>query len=266
MTQNPNLCRQLRRAIRSRKLFCSKAIDLCEIDALCRSATKFALPDGGRLLDDPLLRALDEALPLRLPFASIALEYESDRSLSPEPDEPIVVLRRIVFCQEEEDAVRITPAFYGRGPEGEAWSIQHPSWFPLTNYIQRNDSGPPTMLMHVPEGLRASDYADEFGALLCFLNALACSNVSLERSPAPEGWRKAKPALPFDDYHVLVVSIGRTPRSLSGSAPERSRPREHLRRGHIRVLGTRRVWVNSTVVNAGVGGRIFKQYRVRQEV
>jgi hypothetical protein len=34
-------------------------------------------------------------------------------------------------------------------------------------------------------------------------------------------------------------------------------PREHLRRGHIRIYQSgRRIWVNSTLVNAGVGGRI----------
>jgi hypothetical protein len=67
-------------------------------------------------------------------------------------------------------------------------------------------------------------------------------------------------ALPFDEYRVLVVNApgkeGAAQEHSAGAMTHRS-PREHLRRGHIRIYQSgRRIWVNSTLVNAGVGGRI----------
>lgn len=100
----------------------------------------------------------------------------------------------------------------------------------------------------------------EARVVLGFLNALACSNVTIERGPAPKQGAKLKNSLPFDAYHTLVL---RGPESASGNTGlggHRS-PREHLRRGHIRRLESgNKVWVNATVVNAGAPGKILKDY------
>ena len=67
-------------------------------------------------------------------------------------------------------------------------------------------------------------------------------------------------ALPFDEYRILTVrSPGgddEQPAARAAVALHRS-PREHLRRGHIRIYESgKRVWINPTLVNAGVGGKI----------
>jgi hypothetical protein len=101
-------------------------------------------------------------------------------------------------------------------------------------------------------------------ALLSLLNALACSNVRIERSEPRMRRKKSASALPFDTYHVLTVGPPGTGPHGSLTGGHRS-PREHLRRGHIRRLEDgRRIWVNATVVAAGRGaGVVTKDYAVK---
>ena len=104
--------------------------------------------------------------------------------------------------------------------------------------------------------------------VLQFLNILACSNVSVEHSPAPGGKRK-EGALPFDSYKYLSVgqvSDGCSGGNGGGGGSHRS-PREHLRRGHIRRLGTGKTgWINAMVVGRKEGaGRVYKKYEVKPQ-
>lgn len=109
------------------------------------------------------------------------------------------------------------------------------------------------------------DLLDEINAVLELVEALSCSNVRHEPLPVRKLNKSAakRGALPFDEYRVLVVSAPGKEGAAAhahersvGEATHRS-PREHLRRGHIRIYQSgRRIWVNSTLVNAGVGGRI----------
>jgi hypothetical protein len=71
-----NYCRQMTKQFLvdisqpgANKAMLAHAIDLAA------ASTKFILPDGGRLVDDPLLKGIDESQPLRLPYPFIALEY-----------------------------------------------------------------------------------------------------------------------------------------------------------------------------------------------
>ena len=106
------------------------------------------------------------------------------------------------------------------------------------------------------------DLLDEINAVLELIEALSCSNVRHEPLPVRKLNKAAakRGALPFDEYRVLVVSApGKdgTDQGRSVGAMAHRSPREHLRRGHIRTYQTgRKIWVNSTLVNAGVGGRI----------
>jgi hypothetical protein len=96
------------------------------------------------------------------------------------------------------------------------------------------------------------------------LNALACSNVHIERSEPKKSSKKIKSALPFDTYHILTIDVPGNSGGGMATGSHRS-PREHLRRGHIRRLGDgRRIWVNATVVAAGRGaGVVTKDYAIR---
>ena len=232
---------------------------------LAKKAQKFMLPEGGRLYDDRSLRALDENEPLRLPFPVIALEYHSDTTKQP-ADGELLVSRKIVFAREEADKIVMTIV---------VWMDRDQQWYPfpeaalpLTGYLNRNvvsADGYVSIVFHAADPrVPMSDYGDELGALLCFINALQCSNVHIERSEAKKPGKKIKAALPFDDYYVLDVDMPGKSALTSASGTHRS-PREHLRRGHIRRLESgKRIWVNAAVIGAGKGaGKIFKDYNVK---
>jgi hypothetical protein len=97
--------------------------------------------------------------------------------------------------------------------------------------------------------------------VLSLLNALACSNVKTEDRKLSKPLKKG--ALPFDTYKVLTVESKRSSGIFGSAISERHSPREHIRRGHIRVLPTKKIWINNTVVNAGTVGKVHKSYLMR---
>jgi len=246
---------------------------------LHRASTKFILPDGGRLYDDRELRALDESVPLRLPYPYLCLEYRSngkERAM----DEPIGLVngvpqyenedfvsapKRVVYARERGGYIVVTVAFWTR--HDGVWCILPECAIPATGYLNRgvSFSGRPAIKAAFKDPrVPLSDYMDELGALLCFLNVLQCSNVHVERSDPKNTGKKIKAALPFDAYHVLTIDVPGKTGDGTATGGHRS-PREHLRRGHIRRLADgRRIWVNATVVAAGRGaGVVTKDYVVR---
>ena len=266
--QHPNFCRQFLKQYEPIGNPNSSLKDLDSIVAranqsafhLATDSHKFLLPHGGRVIDDSELKALDDTVPLRLPYPSIALEYFE---YTPIVADEVVSTKRIIFVTEYEDMILILPV-----PFIEKFS----QWMPfpeiaisLTGYL-----GNPRIVngrakinfVKQHESLPDSDYVDELSVLLGFLNALQCTNVHISRSPANKA--KAKSALQFDDYHVLEIDVPSTSLRAAASGGTHRSPREHLRRGHIRRLETgRKIWVNAAVIGAGKGaGKITKDYRV----
>lgn len=112
------------------------------------------------------------------------------------------------------------------------------------------------------------DIAHEVQAVLELCEALACSNVRADRMPAPlklnaKRLKAGKPALP--DYHVLTISThhGQDEKATRAAIGDRRAPRQHLRRGHVRIYKSgMRIWINSMVVGCAANGVIGKEYRV----
>lgn len=235
----------------------SHAVDLAQ------ASQKFLLPEGGRLYDDPEYRALDESEPLRLPYPLIALEYSRRGMAANEYGHKST--KAIIFARERDDLIVVMPV---------AWIDHVGLWGPLPEvaiprigYLDRAmvvDGRTAIKIGLVHDGIPLSDYADDVGALLCFLNVLQCKNVHVERSEPKKTGQKIKTALPFDAYHVLTIDVPGKTGDGAATFGHRS-PREHLRRGHIRRLADgRRIWVNATVVAAGSGaGVVTKAYAVR---
>jgi hypothetical protein len=235
--------------------------------ALCRASQKFLLPENGELIDDPELRALDADFEIRLPHPFLALEYQLSGAYGLQGD-GTVLSKDVVFAWEVEDNIIVQRVSFSR--HQGAWGIGNSYMIPRVGFLRESASG-----------FRQFKYSQFFGGvapdneemepngisrLLYFLNALACSNVKVERSEASKVHKamRKKGALPFDDYHILTIDVpgGRADNGL-GAGSHRS-PREHLRRGHIRRLQDgRKLWVNATVVNPGVGGKVTKDYAVR---
>lgn len=263
MSEHLNFCRQMVKQFSSlHKDFLDHSPYGVALDS-ADMAQKFMLPDGGRLLDDMELRALDETQPLRLPFPVICLEYRTNQTGLTQGQS--LSTKRIVFAHEDDEMIVVYPVIWM--DELQAWGALPPAALPLTGYLNRNsisaDGGVFIICTKADPSFPYSDYCDELGALLGFLNALQCSNVHVERSPARKSGKKIKSALPFDDYHVLQVALATKPSGQSAGGTHRS-PREHLRRGHIRTLQSgKRIWVNAAVVGAGANaGKIFKDYAI----
>lgn len=242
------------------KKILSHAIDLAA------SSKKFILPAGGRLLDDKEFKALDENEALRLPYPMIAMEYEQtiDNQNDVLEGRSAKSSKRIVFARERGEFIYIflccwldSMGMWGPMPSEVA--------IPVTGYLDRNNKSKDGRVQirgqlqnHL---VPLSDFGDEIGALLCLLNSLQCSNVKIERQEPKATGKKIKSAFAFDSYHFLTID---PPKQLAGTAhagAHRS-PREHLRRGHIRRLEDRKIWVNASVVGTGSVGKISKAYIV----
>lgn len=106
---------------------------------------------------------------------------------------------------------------------------------------------------------------DEVSMLLqtgCVLN---CSNVEAETLKVAESLnkkRKQKGKEPFFVYRVLQVRESQTSVSVSKNGTHAS-PRAHLRRGHIRRVQEKTIWVKPALINAGSKtGTVEKIYRI----
>lgn len=295
-----NYCRQFRAALPQLEAAADalephRLKELRIAAAIVRSPrlVRFALPDGGVLIEDHDLRALMEVDALRLPFPALALE-----TFLPLDDRPAT--RRIIFAMEvrfgddswANDDGGAVAAILAPGPtrpsthvlvqmvdlyvdgRPEGWTLNGMHLLRMREWCERKPDG----RMHcvkIDGGTEPADVVDGSAVpwavytLLMFVDALACTNVSIERRPArPRSRAQIKAnALPFDDYHVLVVDTAAARLGSSASAgvggSHRS-PRQHLRRGHIRRLhgSGRPIWVNAAVIGAA-GGRVVKSYEVR---
>lgn len=233
--------------------------------SLLQKAERFVLPFNGVSLHSTVDEItaiprgkLDE--PLRLPFESITLEYLCDDSATYEGQQPSP--RRIVYARElpNADRIAVLPVFYL--PSVDGWVARAPATIPSDSPI--HESGD-MLVRRTNSNAPLGDYGSDVAALLLFLEALQCSNVTIERRDMKTGRGRVLDPKPEHRYHVLTVAA----RDRAGDSEhaewigDRHSPREHLRRGHIRRLGSgKHVWVNATVVNAGRGGRVEKVYKV----
>jgi hypothetical protein len=115
------------------------------------------------------------------------------------------------------------------------------------------------------------DSLDEVLAAITLMAALSCSNVGLQDIPAPDKLNKkrlksGKP--PMYGYKSVVVLTGQPGVDLGNEdldSHDHRSVRSHLRRGHIRRLAdNRRIWIQSTIVNAGKGP-LDQSYRVARK-
>jgi hypothetical protein len=115
------------------------------------------------------------------------------------------------------------------------------------------------------------DSLDEVLAVITLMAALSCSNVGLQDIPAPDKLNKkrlksGKP--PMYGYKSVVVLTGQLGVEFGTEDLDRHdhrSVRSHLRRGHIRrLVDNRRIWIQSTIVNAGKGP-LDQSYRVARK-
>lgn len=256
MTQPLNLCRQMRKQAMNRQFADSRTQRAAMSNAMYAAhCEKFILPIDGCVFDDPRFTAIEDESDIRkLPFPSIALEFETNPNAS--------ASAMIIFASQDKDYPGILFSISARLRSNGVWCP-----FPVAciNSIKTSSAGRTTSLSYPddaePDEIEA--YNAAITVIFGFINVVSCSNVRSEKIEAKQG-AKIKGALPFDDYHVLSIGKmldGRDP--VRGPAHDTRSPREHLRRGHIRRYASGlKIWINSMVVNAGTVGKIKKDYAI----
>ncbi|MEE5092437.1 hypothetical protein V2H26_21045 [Xanthomonas euvesicatoria] len=109
------------------------------------------------------------------------------------------------------------------------------------------------------------DAQDEELFMIQACSVINCSNVTTAELPAPKminKKREAKGKQPFFTYKVLQLTEERRTGG-TGEGGSHASPRMHLRRGHLRRLESKTVWVKATMVNASSSdGVVVKDYAV----
>jgi hypothetical protein len=114
------------------------------------------------------------------------------------------------------------------------------------------------------------DISSEVSALLELCEALSCSNVKHEViqtfHPNINQRRIRDGKTPFYETRTLWIDVpGGSKDSGDHQGGTHRSPRQHLRRGHIRVLQSgKKVWVNAAVVGAKENGIIKKDYAIKE--
>lgn len=226
-------------------------------------AQHFTLPAGGRLFDDGL-RGLDMDLhTIRLPFPAITLSFADGAR------------RTLVVAQELQEAEWITIAVQVAVDtgDGQGWGF-----YPCTAQPKnRHDDGSVAWVCFDAIGSRL-DRAPMHEAVMAagrsvleLVEALSCNNVASEIAervdPAVNARRRRNGKLPLYETRVLVVKVGDVAHAIgSPLGGDRSGPREHLRRGHVRRLPDgRRTWIQACVVGSRALGVVRKTYAVEVE-
>jgi hypothetical protein len=111
------------------------------------------------------------------------------------------------------------------------------------------------------------DSHDEAQMVVQACSIINCANVTTAEISAPAALNKKRQEngkQPFFSYKVLQLSDERREAGKSGVGGVHASPRMHLRRGHLRRLESKVVWVRPSMVKAGANtGVVLKDYAVR---
>lgn len=111
-----------------------------------------------------------------------------------------------------------------------------------------------------------NDTRDEAQALLQACAVLNCSNVDTVEIPPNAKLNKAREAggkQPFFSYKILSLSADHAQTGNISQGGTHASPRMHLRRGHIRHLSQKTIWIRHTVVGSVSNrGVVTKDYKL----
>jgi hypothetical protein len=230
---------------------------------LLKHSQKFMLPYSGIVFEDEYFNAIGEEL--RLPYPIVALEYESLVTFSSHGGEGEV--RNVVIAAEIDEAIHITRCIEGI-PNKKGWCVSDEFMVKKTDLERHNKQL--SCVVNAPYADKKEldlNQMQSLAVLLSFLNVLQCSNVHTERLQPKKTFvgqgAKRGDVIPFDSYHILSIDNKEHNKDTQQHGGTHRSPREHLRRGHIRRLQDGRcIWINSVVVNPGIGYSVRKDYEL----
>lgn len=248
----------------------------------------FAIPDGGKIFDDQL-RGI-QGKTIRLPYPSITVECFFSDGGAIIDDSRVAVKKRLVFAKQGTNKGNSGIDFYVFccADNGTWVAMTLCLFIPDELAIPTQDQFPKGCLgleaeysVWLPGLYRLTykrDPSEKFeGAIqdvlgdvlwsLELLEALSCSNVTHEPIETIDPRKNAKRIkagkLPIYETRILTIEAGKSTQSGQNHGGTHASPRQHLRRGHIRRLADKNIWVNSCVVGKAETGVIEKQYHVK---
>jgi len=269
--ENLNYCRQFMKWAK-RHRFDKPGSILSRHIRQIRIGVKFVLPDEGDILGLPYedtVALLDSEEKWNLPYEDIVLEYTMPRGrwvAKESKFELATTTKRIVLVHDLGDKYAISGLWYY--DDFKEWGFC--PWFAADKAVETAVYCIDDKLTRKVSAMGAMDemvhdISGEMAILCRFLAALSCRNVGISHATS-ERKHSTKSALPYDSYRRLVITSNKGELGSYGElSGDRRSPREHLRRGHIRRLPAGNIWVQSTVVNLGVGGKVDKDYQLNKE-
>ncbi|OTG99517.1 hypothetical protein [Acinetobacter sp. ANC 4973] len=239
-----------------------------------KNSVKFKLTEGNFLLSEGdnsfefLGRFVEE---ISLPYESIVFEVDSFISGAAQNSPMLILLKQI------DDSIYMQVAFKNDEWAGD-WVIIETENEPVQLVFNRkkihlalsmNTNNPDLDDLQI-EKIKNLYHSCVFGTFVSFICALSCKNTKIEDSPIKQSsvknsLRKSKGKLPFFTHKILTID-GSSTSTRGSNSGSHSAPRVHLRRGHIRRLPNKNVWVNSCVVGDKSKGMVSKDYAVKNTV
>lgn len=241
-----------------------------KVKSLIQNAVKFQLPDNGMLIDVANIYTnglnLDATLvdfqtvfsryisELKLPYPTIMLEF--DFATNAGKGMPFAMI-----AEQSDDNIFLSTCT----KNGNFWNIKQDGII-----IYQDFSVKINFNTEIAEESKTVNIILKTVVyiLFCFLAALNCSNVKQQSTPRPKTTTNTKGnpkknKQPFFSYKVLTIDTQnqQSQSNITGSGTHAS-PRVHLRRGHIRRLPNKTVWVNACVVGDKSKGMVQKDYKV----
>ena len=251
------------------------------IETLMDQSVKFRLPDNGKLFDykgkgvGEIL--MQEKTIVRLPYPVTAIEYDhvetADGISYHENDTKYDAVILLCFeCELEGEVVVfclvLCRGVLGASSKDKAWVLVN-FGFSINSESYETRIIPTTELGHELGAMSKeakNDIGGEATSLTQFIRMLGCSNTHIANDIDPDIKlnisRQKKGKTPFYQYKVLTIG-GNTLLGASNSGSKHNSPRMHLRRGHIRRLADKNVWVNSAVIGNKKNGILEKEYKVK---
>lgn len=264
--------------------------DLPETISLMRQAHKFVLPFEGELVDLKTYRA-EYAEMLRLPYPVISLEFAT----SGKTDGGVLRSSKIIilaWTDEHQTPFHIPDAIAGTiyftniwfDDEQNAWEPSPVVWSFHPDTLETDPTGEFLLsgFTPIPCHHNAFERLEQTGQALAFMeNDLAnqvrpimefcltinCQNVEALAFPPPDKVLKKRMKNgrePLYTYHVLQLrAASEGSRHLGEPGAERTSPRQHWRRGHLRRLQSGKVaWVRPAIIGGNELGLVDKTYKL----
>ena len=237
------------------------------------SGQKFRLPDYGKIIELNLSApeiARDYCQQFRLPYPITILEYQHPGCAT--SGHGVVDYDAVIVCAIENrfnNTIIVNGMYRTTIENRRIWvptnfgGILHPSGG-IQVFTTTTQGDKWSKRTDLPEESRVGlkDIEGEAVAVLLLMAALSCGNIQTAEVPAPDRLnlkRVRSGKQPFFSYWVLLIDEPSTHGKACGGGKHAS-PRAHLRRGHIRRLPNKRIWVNSSIVGNKALGLVEKSY------